>query len=73
MTDPELIVGPPRQVFQAPPVSLDPEGVSPRPDYDVTADGERFLMLVSDAPSGRSQINIVLNWFEELKERVPVP
>ena len=47
-------------------------------NYDVTAGGERFL-VVSDNPGGinsdasPAQINIVLNWFEELKERVPVP
>ncbi len=43
-------------------------------------DGERFVVVVpvtdavtegEQAPAG--QINIVLNWFEELKERVPVP
>ncbi len=37
--------------------------------YDVHPDG-RFLMTTDT--SGH-QINIVLNWFEELKERVPVP
>ncbi len=47
-------------------------------DYDITPDGERFLMVFpADQTDGeeppRLQINIVLNWFEELKERVPVP
>ena len=46
-------------------------------DYDITPDGERFIMVFPEdqAESGppRPQINIVLNWFEELKERVPVP
>ena len=47
-------------------------------DYDVTPDGERLLMVfpVDQPDSGepaRPQINIVLNWFEELKDRVPVP
>ena len=39
--------------------------------YAVAPDGQRFLMLknVDKDP----QINVVLNWFEELKERVPVP
>ena len=46
--------------------------------YDITPDGDRFLMVfpVDDADSGappRLQINIVLNWFEELKARVPAP
>ena len=47
--------------------------------YDVSSDGERFLMITSDFQTGTDsgeslrQINVVLNWFEELKERVPVP
>ncbi len=46
-------------------------------DYDITPNGEQFVMVfpadeVDDGPS-RPQINVVLNWFEELKERVPVP
>ena len=49
-----------------------------RRDYDMAPDGERFLMIFpadqdefTEPP--RPQINIVLNWFEELKQRVPVP
>ena len=47
-------------------------------DYDISPDGERLLMMIpADRPDSggpaRPQINIVLNWFEELKERVPVP
>ena len=46
----------------------------PRANYDVTADGQRFLMIsAGETDSDRMQINVVLNWFEELKERVPVP
>jgi hypothetical protein len=41
--------------------------------YDVSSDGRRFLMV---KPAGRQeaatdQVNLVLNWFEELKARVP--
>jgi len=36
-------------------------------NYDVTADGQQFVM-VKEEPS---QINVVLNWFEELKRLVP--
>jgi hypothetical protein len=41
-------------------------------NYDVTPDGRRFLMVKAneDAESGQ-QINVVLNWFEELKQKVP--
>ena len=46
-------------------------------NFDVTADGQRFLVTVpagsgdtgDTAPGAR--INVVINWFEELKQRVP--
>jgi Tol biopolymer transport system component len=43
------------------------------PNYDVSPDGQRFLMIKAAEPEEQSatQINIVLNWFEELKRRVP--
>ncbi|SVB18307.1 uncharacterized protein METZ01_LOCUS171161, partial [marine metagenome] len=44
--------------------------------YDLTRDGERFLMSKSGGAGeagGSPQITVVLNWFEELMERVPVP
>jgi hypothetical protein len=39
----------------------------------VSPDGQRFLMLkpVESAEVAPTQINVVLNWFEELKRRVP--
>jgi len=36
-------------------------------EYDLTADGQQFLMVKEET----SQINVVLNWFEELKRLVP--
>jgi Tol biopolymer transport system component len=40
--------------------------------YDVTHDGQRFLMVREiEQASSATQINVVLNWFEELKRRVP--
>ncbi len=43
------------------------------PNYDVSLDGQRFLMLKPNQQeaSAPTQINVVLNWFEELKRRVP--
>ena len=46
--------------------------------YDIDPSGQRFLMLKpvgapsSDSPSVPS-LTFVLDWFEELKERVPLP
>ena len=39
-------------------------------NYDVSADGESFIMLESDEAMP-TEINVVLNWFEELKHLVP--
>ena len=39
--------------------------------YDIAPDGKRFLMLKEDTAQEQAQINIVLNWFEELKRLVP--
>ena len=45
----------------------------------LSRDGKRFLMLKRQVPASATstaatprKINIVLNWFEELKQRVPV-
>ncbi len=40
--------------------------------YDVAPDGQRFLMIKQEQTEG-AQINVVLNWFEELKRLVPTP
>ena len=39
--------------------------------YDVTRDGQRFVMIKDQAISA-TQINVVVNWFEELKRLVPI-
>ncbi len=41
------------------------------PGYDVSPDGQRFLMVRTPPESEPRQINVVLNWFEELKRLVP--
>ena len=45
--------------------------------YDVSRDGQRFLMIKDVAPTGQkspapaASMVVVLNWLEELKARVP--
>jgi Tol biopolymer transport system component len=68
-TQPSFAAGKPRMLFEGP-YERSP---ATSPNYDVSPDGQRFLMLKS-AETGESaptQINVVLNWFEELKRRVP--
>ena len=59
--DVELALGPPQVLFEAPRYSLG----SSRAHYDVTPDGERFLVnLRTQEPE---PIQIVLNWAAELE------
>jgi eukaryotic-like serine/threonine-protein kinase len=61
-TQPAFRAGRPRLLFEAPHLW----------SYDVAPDGTRFLMIRRDpSESGPPRVNVVLNWFEELKRRVP--
>lgn len=39
--------------------------------YDVSPDGQRFLMVKGDTQAAPRQLRLVVNWFEELKAKVP--
>jgi serine/threonine-protein kinase len=64
-----LTTGKPRMLFEGP---YQPSPAT-TPNYAVSPDGQRFLMLkfVGTPEEAPMQINVVLNWFEELKRRVP--
>jgi hypothetical protein len=68
-TQPGFTAGTPRMLFEG---RYEPAPV-PVPNYDVSPDGQRFLMLKpsEQAQAAPTQINVVLNWFEELKQKVP--
>jgi Tol biopolymer transport system component len=70
VTQPTFSNGRPRQLFEGKYVSsLFPlTGFA----YDVSPDGQRFLMIEETGSTTAAQINVVLNWAEELKRRVPV-
>ena len=57
-------------IFQAgsPKVLFDVKSYMPA--FDISPDGQRFLMIRKEKED--CQINVVLNWFEELKRLVPV-
>ncbi len=71
-THPSIKVGQPMLLLEEP-FYVAPTG-SPRPQYDVSADGQRVLMLANtgDSPAAtRSRLVVVQNWFEELKRTIP--
>jgi eukaryotic-like serine/threonine-protein kinase len=70
-TQPSLSAGKPKVLF-AGQYQPSPNPV-PNANYDISPDGQRFLMLKpsEQAQAAPTQINVVLNWFEELKQKVP--
>jgi serine/threonine protein kinase/Tol biopolymer transport system component len=62
-TSPAFRAGTPKMLFQGNYVN----------SYDVAPDGKRFLMIKppATAQSPTDQVTVVLNWFEELRRRVP--
>ena len=67
-TVPTFSAGTPRVLFEGP---FRTDG--PFRGYDVTADGQRFLMVreVSQSPARVDHMVLVQNWTEELKRLVP--
>ena len=61
-TEPELEVGPPRVLFER----------SNLLSYDVTPDGNRFLVIEREPTATPTQIHVVVNWFDELNRLVPL-
>jgi len=39
--------------------------------YDVAPDAQSFFVIADTPLPPLTKINVVLNWFEELKQRVP--
>jgi serine/threonine-protein kinase len=68
-TEPNLKAGKPKVLFER---HYEPTPAT-GPNYDVSPDGQRFLMLKpsEQETAAPTQINVVLNWSEELKRRVP--
>ncbi len=67
-TAPALSAGNARKLFDLP-AAYGRGGI--HPGYDVSADGKRLLVQRLDPRAIPTQINVVLNWFEELNTKVP--
>jgi len=73
-TEPVFKAGKPRELFRGS-YYTENVGQAALPMWDISPDGKRFLMMkeISSPSTGESprKINVVVNWFEELKQRVP--
>ena len=77
-TEPTFVPGAVELLFDTIPYATPFTGGNTNRRLDISSNGEQFLIFSvplgrADETATRPQINIVLNWFEELKERVPVP
>ena len=69
-TEPSIRFSKPRRMFVMESTAVNP--VDSMADYDVSADGERFVVLRTEPRDPLEfQPRFVLNWFEELKAKVP--
>jgi hypothetical protein len=64
-TEPSFAAGKPRIFFDGSFVDVDARS------FDVSADGRRLLIIQPSAPSTATQLNVIVNWFDELKRLVP--
>ncbi len=69
-TTPELRSGAPRELFATERFVTNPYGNWLGFAFDISPSGESFLMIERPAPTS-SEVEIVLNWSEELKRLVP--
>jgi hypothetical protein len=69
LTDGGFATSKPRLLFEKPGYGL----TSPLRSYDLSRDGQRFLMvkLEQRKPTPVTEMILVLNWFEELKRLMP--
>jgi hypothetical protein len=67
-------VDPPRLLFETKYGGLGYDTTSPDRAWDISADGQRFLMLrvQESGDKGVTSMAVVLNWIDELKRLVPV-
>jgi serine/threonine-protein kinase len=65
-TEPTLSVGRPRELFRGEFASIQGK------NYDVTRNGQRFLMVQTIDPVAPKDLTVVLNWMDDLKSRLQV-
>jgi len=70
-TEPAVSFGKPSQLRIEVPIQT----IGTPRNYDIAPDGKRFIVVMpatsAEAKRAGPQINVVLNWVEELKQRVP--
>jgi hypothetical protein len=64
-TTPALVFGERRKL-----IDLSPFDAGYFHEFDVSADGHRFLVIRSDPSSRPVRLDVIVNWFDELRKKV---
>ena len=67
-TEPGLSVGAPRFLFEG---DFYDQGRGPSVSHDLAPDGQKFVMIQDLSEPRLNELQIVQNWFEEVKRLVP--
>jgi hypothetical protein len=62
----EVTVGKPKRLFEG-----EYAYAGELANYDVTPDDQAFVMIRGEQRKSWMQLNVVLNWFDELERRAP--
>jgi WD40 repeat protein len=65
---PDFVAGSPELLFETPALLTTGLGL---PDYDISPDGQRFVMIAPENQARETEIYVVQNWFAELNRIVP--
>ena len=68
-TTPSFTAGNPSRLLSVP---FDDGTVASVPNYDVAPDGSGFVILHTEDVRPPTQIHVILNWFESLRQQVGV-
>ncbi len=64
-------IGKPHEYFDLTPKLLRELRPDFYPGYDVSPDGQRFLTIRTPPETAPRELNVILNWFQELERLAP--
>ena len=70
-TDPFFSASRPEQLFTGPYLSEVENPDSIKDHYDISPDGERFLMIETGPTQSGSELHLILDWSEKLERLIP--
>ena len=70
-TEPSFSASRPEQLFTGPYLSEVENPGTIKDNYDISPDGEHFLMIETGPSQSESEIHLILDWSSELERLIP--